>query len=358
MPAVTVQCADCGQDFAAQSKNAQRCKPCRDKRANDVRRRPANEPRDCAFCGSTFRPVKSDAQYCSPECAYQGQLKGKRAPEDRGRDEQMDKLFRYYKGKDNITVSERPEGTRLVSLSDLQLPFVDEPLLAAVLSFVEDFKPHDIILNGDILDCFSISTFDQRPERLFNLDDEMMQAADIIRALKRVAAKDCKVYFVFGNHEERMEKEIWRRAQSFSFMVKTIPEAMELDTLCEGYVPYGKHVDYLGFVFTHGNFVSAFSAYTARKHYERYRSSGVNGHTHRMGSYSATDMHNRSHTWLEQGCLCRKDLDYVRGVGNWQQGFLWGVVADNALHPQLAHVIETDRGRGFFAGGRHYRIND
>lgn len=356
MPDLTLQCADCGADFPALSRNAKRCTACRTKRANDVRRRPENEPRDCAFCGSTFRPGKADAQYCSRDCAYQAHLGKKRTEPER--DEQMDKLFRYYQAKDNITISERPEGTRLVSLSDLQLPFVDRPLLEAVYTFVEDFKPHDIILNGDILDCYSISSFDQRPERLFNLEDEMAQGADIIRTLKRLSAKDCRVYFVFGNHEERMEKEIWRRAQNFSFMVKTIPEAMELDTLCEGYVPYGKHVDYLGFVFTHGNFVSAFSAYTARKHYDRYRSSGVNGHTHRMGSYSATDMHGRSHTWYEQGCLCRKDLEYVRGTANWQQGLLYGQTAGGALHPTLCHVIETKNGRGFMAGGKYYEIRD
>ena len=99
-------------------------------------------------------------------------------------------------------------------------------------------------------------------------------------------------------------------------------------------------------------------AWQIKRHLERYRSSGVNGHTHRLGSYSVTDMHGRSHTWYEQGCLCRRDLEYVRGVGNWQQGFLIGTVANGALHPQLIHTIEADSGRGFYAGGRYYSIKD
>ena len=349
----------CGNPIEGRPSSARYCSDdCRDDVRRAKQRSAPIPPRDCDRCGTTIeKPYKGDQRYCSSDCSYAVHLEAVGKPPAR-EDEQMAKLFRYYQSKENITITERPEGTRLVSLSDTQLPFVDQPLLEAVYTFVEDFKPHDIIINGDWLDCYSISAFDQRPERLFNLEDEMQQGADIIRQLKRLAAKDCRVYFVFGNHEERLEKEIWRRAQNFSFLVKTIPEAMELDTLCEGYVPYGKHVDYLGFVFTHGNFVSAFSAYTARKHYERYRSSGVNGHTHRLGSYSSTDMHGRSHTWYEQGALCRKDLEYVRGVANWQQGFLTATVAAGALHPQLVHVIETDQGRGFFAAGRYYAIND
>jgi hypothetical protein len=176
--------------------------------------------------------------------------------------------------------------------------------------------------------------------------------------LKRYAAKDCRIYWIDGNHEERLQRVIWRRAQEFSFLVKDIPESLNLDELCEAYVPYGKHVEYLGFVFTHGNFVSSMSAYTAKRHYDRYRSSGNNGHTHRLGWYFATDMHARTHSWQENGCICRTDLDYVRGVANWQPGFSWGVVFNNAYHPQLAPVINYDEGRGFYAGGKHYAIND
>jgi uncharacterized C2H2 Zn-finger protein len=351
-------CVDCKVTFQSIASHALRCKPCRSA-AKKARERIGTTIRDCARCGSTFKPYKGDQKYCSKECGYDAHLEAAGVPPERkAADEQMEKLFRYYKAKNNIEITDRPDGTRLVSFSDLQLPFVDEPLLDAVVEFVSDYKPHDIILNGDILDCYEVSDFDKRPERLFNLGTEFEMADAIVRKLKRYAAKDCQVWWVDGNHEERLQRAIWRRAQDFSFLVKDIPEALRLDDTCAGYVPYGKHIDYLGFVFTHGNFVSSYSAYTAKRHLERYRSSGVNGHTHRLGSYSVTDMHGRSHTWYEQGCLCRRDLEYVRGVGNWQQGFLIGTVANGALHPQLIHTIEADSGRGFYAGGKYYSIKD
>lgn len=349
-------CADCGVVFETTASHAKRCKPCRGS-AKKQRERIGTTIRDCDRCGSTFKPYKGDQRYCSRECGYEAHLEATGVPPERkAADEQMERLFRYYKSRDNIEITDRPDGTRFVSLSDLQLPFVDEALLDAVYRFVEDFKPHDIVLNGDIIDCYEISDFDKRPERLFNLDTELEMARDVLVRLRRLAAKDARIWWVDGNHEERLTRAIWRHAQGFSFLVRDIPEALRLDELAAGFVPYGKHIEYLGFVLTHGNFVSAYSAYTAKRHMERYRSSGVNGHTHRLGSYSVTDMHGRSHTWYEQGALCRKDLDYVRGVANWQQGFLVGTVAGGALHPQLVHVIETESGRGFYAGGKYYQI--
>jgi hypothetical protein len=354
----TYTCQDCDKQFTTEASHAKRCAECR-KEARKERERRGTEPRDCDRCGSTFRPYKGDQRFCSRECGYEAHVEASSKPATMsGRDEQMAKLFRYYKTKENIHITDRPEGTRVVSLSDTQFPFVDEPLLDAVIDFVSDFKPHDIVLNGDLLDCYEVSDFDKRPERLFNLDTEFEMARDLLVRLKRYAAKDCRIWWIDGNHEERLQRVIWKHAQGFSFLVKDLPEAIGLDELAAGYVPYGKHVDYLGFVFTHGNFVSAQSAMTAKRHMERYRSSGCNGHTHRLGSYSVTDMHGRSHTWMEQGCLCRKDLEYVRGVSNWQQGFLVGTVAAGALHPQLIHVIENDQGRGFYANGKYYYIKD
>ena len=265
----------------------------------------------------------------------------------------MERLFRYYKERDNITISDRPDGSRLLIISDIQFPFADEPLLKAVNRFIADWKPNDIIYNGDCIDCYEISDFDKRPERLFNLQDEFEMMIDLMHEHRRCGAR---LWFIEGNHEERMNRAIWRKAAGFSFMVADIPEALKLDELTDGFVPYGKHIDYLGFTVTHGNVVSQYSAYTARRHYDKYHSSGANGHTHRLGSYSHTDMRGRSHTWFETGCLCRRDMEYVKGTANWQHGFLIGEVHNGALHPSLVRVVETNNGRGFLAAGKYYRI--
>lgn len=350
-------------------------KYCTPEHAQDARRAAARIPKgevSCRYCGEEFEPYHlSDVVCQKPECRRrkrrddlrQQKGTGVRLEDDdqehRERDEQMERLFRYYKSRESITFDrDLDDGTRILVIPDIQFPFVDEPLLAAFMRFVQDWKPHITVDVGDMLDAYELSDFDKRPSRLFNLDDEMEMAADFINDVRRRSATGNLYFHVDGNHEERLQRIIWKHAQQFSFMVKDIPEAMQLDKLTSGFVPYGKHVDIHGFAITHGTIVRQHSAYTAKAMMDKYRSSGASGHTHRIGDHSITDHRNVSHTWYEVGCLCRKDLEYVKAAANWQQGFLVATVYRNALHPHLVRVIETDSGRGFVVHGSYYHIDD
>ena len=348
-------CERCGEDYPPGSPSAKYCsKRCKSDVHNEARRIATPPESICEQCDEFFQPHKPDQKTCSSACSQKLTNASRTTKGDR----QMEELFRYYESGESITITDRPNGSRLLVLSDTQFPFVDEPLLEAVHTFSRAYKPHDIILAGDILDCYEISDFDKRPNRLFGLDDEIEMAAKMMARLKREAAEDVRLWWIDGNHEQRMQRVLWKKAAGFESMVSTLAEKLDLDSEAAGYVPYGKHVNFLGFTITHGNFVSQYSAYTAKRHYDKYHSSGMNGHTHRAGSYSHTDMHQRSHTWFEIGCLCRRDLDYIKGVANWQHAFLIGTVYNNALHPQLIRVIETNEGRGFFADGHYYTIHD
>jgi len=270
----------------------------------------------------------------------------------------MAQLIRGYEAGPSLSIDSRPDGSRLMVVSDFQIPFIDIPLARAVLAFAEDFQPNDLIYNGDIIDCYEISEFDKNPMRQFRIRDEIERADSLMYAFEQRLPAGAKEWFVGGNHEDRLRRHIWRHASSIADIVPDLDELLGLNKRCAGVAPWGKAVDYLGFTVTHGNYVSQHSAYTAKRHADRYQSSGCNGHTHRAGSYSWRDGRGHSHTWFEIGCLCRLDLEYVRGVANWQQAFLVGEVRDGALHPQLVRVIETDNGRGFMVGSKFYGIDD
>ncbi len=344
------QCAKCEKGFTARVHNRVYCSAkCKTDADND-RRRTGRISHMCDICTNEFQAQKGSDKYCSRECAREA-YNTQRKPE---RDEQMERLFRYYKSRESITIDSAKEGDRVLVLSDTQFPFSDVKLLETIDRFIEDWKPTDIFYNGDILDCYAISQFDQRPERLFNLQDEFELAKDWTAGHRRLTK--CRQFWSDGNHEERLNRIIWNKAQGFSFMVADIAEALELEKWTKGFVPYGKHFDYLGFIITHGTIVRKNAGYTARAMMEKYRSSGVSGHTHRAGSHSMTDHRERSHTWFEQGCLCRTDLDYLKAHPDWQHAFVLGTVHQGALHPQLVRVVETGRGRGFVAAGSYYKI--
>jgi len=50
-----------------------------------------------------------------------------------------------------------------VVMNDLQIPFHDKQVLELVLSFVERLKPHGVVLNGDVVDCYQLSDFTKNP---------------------------------------------------------------------------------------------------------------------------------------------------------------------------------------------------
>ena len=272
-------------------------------------------------------------------------------------DPQMERLIQDYQSHPSLAITDRPDGTRTMIVSDQQIPFVDEPLKRAMLAFADDFQPHDLFYNGDMIDCYEISEFDKNPKRRFGLKIELEEAGDYMDDFGRRMAKGGKAWFISGNHEDRLRRHLWRHASELADIMPDLDMLLHLDKRCAGSVPYGKAIDYLGFTITHGNYVSQYSAYTAKRHADRYQSSGCNGHTHRAGSYSWRDGRGKSHSWFEIGCTCRLDLEYVRGVANWQQAFLVGEVRDGAFHPQLVRIIETGAGRGFMVGQKFYEVD-
>lgn len=361
-PSSKPKCEDCGKGLprkpAGQGGQPRRlCNECKAERQRKRQRVPRDPKRACEICSVQFDSYKGDQKYC-PDCRDEARRQKAHVTDPAAADPQMARLFKNYHERKSISIEDRPDGTRFMVISDAQIPFIDEPLWKAILNFTGDYRPHDLIINGDWIDAYEISDFDKRPQRLFDLQSEFEQAGDSLDDLRKRIAKDGQVWWIDGNHEERVNRTIWRHAQGFAFMVGDVSSGMHLDERTAGYVPYGKHIDYLGFTVTHGNFVSQYSAYTAKRHADRYHSSGCNGHTHRAGSYSYRDGNNRSHTWYEIGCLCRLDLEYVRGIANWQQAFLTGEVRGGVIHPQLVRVIENHDARSFMAGGSQYEIYD
>ena len=53
---------------------------------------------------------------------------------------------------------------RIAILSDIHIPFHDRDSLYLALTWVKNFGPDCIVLNGDIIDCYQLSNFQKDPE--------------------------------------------------------------------------------------------------------------------------------------------------------------------------------------------------
>jgi len=240
-----------------------------------------------------------------------------------------------------------PDGAeKHVMIGDTHGVFVDQRVWASVLDFVRDFKPDAIHLMGDIADFYDISRFSKDPTRRVMLAKEIDFTKTVILAeIRRAAGQKCKIDWIEGNHEERLQKYLWRQAPELAGVPSMEMEALfDMNRYGISYVRGNITVGDLQL--THGNLVRKHSGYTAKAMLDDYGMSVMHNHTHRLGSVYKTDR-SGEYVAYENGCLCRTDLDYVDHP-NWQHGFSVGwVLPTGRFHIQQIAVVD---GRFVFDG--------
>jgi len=245
-----------------------------------------------------------------------------------------------------------PDGFKVIIVNDLQRPFHDPKTLDAVERFWDDFKPNLEVYNGDINDFYPISQYDKNPSRLGRLQDEIDDTTRWLDS-RACANPDAERRWNKGNHEDRLRRFLWKYAKELSGL-----RSLEFDTLfnLEGLgiksLEYGGVLDFLGYRIEHGRKSSTSTAYPVNV--SRYMavgtgSSGLCGHTHRFSIYAWTDSRG-SHSYIENGCLCRFDMEYMP-FPNWQQAFTYGIVHNNKVHLVPVQIYRD----GFNAMGEFYK---
>lgn len=248
-------------------------------------------------------------------------------------------------------VARAPEGTRIIIVNDLQRPFQDDKTLLPVEKFWDDFQPHYEVYNGDIADLYTLSSFDRNPSRRFKLLDELRDTKRWLHA-RAEANPNARRIWIDGNHEDRMRRWLWKRDPELA----DIPELaldyqLGITEIGATYLPYMSVFDFLGYRIEHGFKTSTSKAYPVNV--SRFMaiatgSSGLCGHNHHFGVYAWTDSRG-SHSYVENGCLSRMDLEFAP-FPNWQQAFTYGVVHQNKVH---LHPVQIYPG-GFRANGEFY----
>lgn len=243
-------------------------------------------------------------------------------------------------------------------LNDIHIPYHDKKVLNLVLSFLKkkEVKIDEIILNGDIVDCYPISTFDKKPFSPSSIDLEIEELEKFIKELQKITPK---ITYIAGNHEDRTRKWIWknevihRLGQDRGIQVSKLSFATlyGLDELGVKYLEYGDGV-WLGKLFcTHGRVVRKHSAFSAKAEWEGNGCSTLTGHTHRIGRYSVT-LRGGTYASFENACLCSLNPEYIKGVPNWQHGCSIVHVSPNGLFN--VNQIDILKRSSLFYGGKEY----
>lgn len=217
---------------------------------------------------------------------------------------------------------------RWLLIPDLHFPFQDDTVLPIYFSLIRDLKPHGIIVGGDLVDCWQISSFDKNPARLDTLQNNIDQARGFLHQVSDLAP-NAEKHLLEGNHEERLTKTIWKLKDAARALATlrvfenamTWPNLLDLDDIGWEFIPVraqSKTPILPKLILKHGTVVRKWSGWSAKGEYEKYGRSGVSFHTHRLGAFIHRD-HNGSHVWLEGGCGCRLDPEYGTDF-DWHQG--------------------------------------
>ena len=211
--------------------------------------------------------------------------------------------------------------TTIVVLPDMHFPHVDLPRLTQVEEDMRGLSPSHIVQIGDLGDWYRTSNFDKDPRRVDTLNDERIQVCNWLAKLRR-QHPDARIDICEGNHEDRMRRYLWSKANALASLPElTVPAMYGLNGLGIGYHGRSGFKQY-GVRFKHGDAVRSKAGYTATAEMEAHRCSGVSGHTHRFNSARRTDKEGVTTEWWEIGHL--SDISKVEYTSSpdWQPGYM------------------------------------
>lgn len=248
---------------------------------------------------------------------------------------------------------------RIVVISDTQMPYDDRKAVKALIGFIGDYQPDEVIHIGDLMDFPQPSRWNKDTAGEF----EGSVFADVEQAKQRFLGPLREVYdgpvgVHEGNHDERprtyLAKYAPALAESGAFNIETL---LDFDGFGIRLLPefYKVGPDWIT---THGHrgqiSLSRIAGNTALNAAKKFNTSVVMGHTHRMGISSHTSGYggtiSKTVTGMEVGHLMNMRLaQYLKsGTGNWQQGF--GLLTIDGQHVK-AETVPIHRGK-FAVDGR------
>jgi len=216
-------------------------------------------------------------------------------------------------------VFSKKEKTKLAAvMNDIHIPYHDRKALAICLEYLREIKPHQIVLNGDIVDFYSVSKYMKDPMRIETLQSELDEARAFLTMVRREHPR-AEIFFTMGNHEIRLEKFLIDRASALVSL-----RCLSLDDLLglsDNRIKFRETDVHIGKMrVTHGVMARQIPGSSVRGHYSRTGTSILIGHVHRFNMQQYRD-HHGTHTLIENGCLCGMDPSYADQFTNWQQGF-------------------------------------
>lgn len=238
---------------------------------------------------------------------------------------QYQEAIEYIRGENQTHKKKKLE--KWLVVSDVHRPFHNKILWAKLLQLIKDLggSLYGIVLAGDYLDLYTLGSYNT--ESLANLSgltlqDEYIDGLEGMDDLNKALRKDCKKYFLFGNHEDRYFRHIKEKDNAkYGGALLNPVEALYLhekgwevktDWMSD-YFTLGDHLDVIHGIYTSVN--------AAKTHLDKTQHSVMFGHTHRVQCF-----HNGNKAAFNIGGLYdikSKGFNYMQRLQRetWANGF-------------------------------------
>ena len=211
---------------------------------------------------------------------------------------------------------------RILVVSDIHIPYHDDSAVESMMRHAAELNPDCILLNGDIIDFFSVSKWESNPA-FRNIVKEIEGTKAFLAHINARFPK-AKLIYKKGNHEERLDFYIWRKCPELWGMPNLkLEHVLELENLkCElvedqRIIKAGKLSILHGHEFPRG---MSSPVNPARGYFMRGHECVLAGHYHRTSEHTEPTMLGRSVTTWSAGCLCGLHPEYAR-LNKWNHGF-------------------------------------
>lgn len=232
-----------------------------------------------------------------------------------------------------------PSTTRVLFVPDAHFPHEDKRAWALMLKAARGWRPHQVIVLGDLADFFTVSFHPKSPDRKANLEREIESLSEALTDLESLGAE--KRVFLSGNHENRLDRYLIQHAPALYSMMR-LPEILKLDERGWRWVPYMQSVKVGSAHVSHDFGDAGGNAHTKAR--QLVNSSAIIGHTHRMATTFQTQADGRVTVGAMFGHLLdTSSVDYLHRARTnlWQLGFGVGHIDPTGhLHLQAIPIVE------------------
>ena len=212
-------------------------------------------------------------------------------------------------------------------INDLHIPFHDPKAVALALDIIEDYRCQNIYLNGDVMDFYNVNMHGpSHPMVGTLLEDEISRTRIWLQELRKRFKKQ-RIIYLFGNHEDRLERYILKNARALYGVIK-LDKLLMLEELGIDWTPYNDAVLIDGSDVWVQHSPPSYAKAGAMTSLERdVDRTTIYGCTHREQKATRTGKSGKEYYcyfngWLGSTKLSnehKKVFSYVKGHESWQQ---------------------------------------